>query len=111
MTTTTDPRLTDLERQVEELTAKVAKLTEALADSEVKGWQTRLDQLQLQAALGRMEVREEMAPLMERLRAAFDAARSELTQVPDLVAEAADDFRPALRQFEKAFEEARRALS
>lgn len=107
----TDTRIDELERKVEDLSNRVEKLTEALADTAVENWQTRIEQLQLQAALGRMEVRDEITPVMDRLRNAFEAARSELTEVPALVGEAADDLRPALRRFETAFDEARRALS
>lgn len=108
--TETTPRLEELEHRVEELQARVDKLTQALADTEVSTWQTRVEQLQLQAALGRMEVRDELSPLMERLRSAYEAARAELTQVPELVGEAAEDLRPALGKLERAFEEARREL-
>lgn len=109
--TSTDTRVDELERKVEDLSNRFEKLTEAVADTAVENWQTRMGQLQLQAALGRMEAREEIAPIMDRLRSAFEAARSELTEVPSLVGEAAEDLRPALRRFEKAFDEARRALS
>lgn len=109
--TATDTRIEELERQVEALTDRVESLTEAVADAAVENWQTRIEQLQLQAALGRMEVRDEITPVMERLRNAFEAARSELTEVPAVVGEAAEELRPALRRFEKAFDEARRALS
>jgi predicted nucleic acid-binding Zn-ribbon protein len=100
--------------EIQRLRRRVEDLERRLADVEVMGWEGRIEQLQLEAALGRMEMRDELTPRVDRLRQAFENARQELQHVPTLVGEALEEtsegFRPALEQLKRAYEEAREAI-
>src|SRR5690606_11696950 len=111
MTTTSTDRIAELEARLDGLADRVDKLTRALADNQAFGWEARVEQLRLQSALGRMELRSGFEPTDERLRNAFEAARAELRDVPELVVEAAGELRPAFERLERAFDEARRAIT
>lgn len=100
--------------EIPRLRRRVEDLERRLADVEVMGWEGRIEQLQLEAAPGRMEIRDEITPRVDRLRQAFENARRELQQVPTLVGEAlgkiSKGFRPALEQLTRAYDEARAAI-
>lgn len=102
------------DEEIQRLRRRVEDLERRLADVEVMGWEGRIEQLQLEAALGRMEIRDELTPRVDRLRQAFESARQELQQVPTLVGEAleqtSEGLRPALEQLKRAYDEAREAI-
>lgn len=111
MTVTDTDRLTELEARIDRLTEKVDRLAEAATDSQAREWEARLQNLQLQAALGRMDARDELEPLIARLRKAYDTAKTQLSELSDPLGEGAAAYREAREKAEKAFEEAWRVLT
>lgn len=104
-----------LREEVARLDRKIDALSARVTDMVMKGWEGRIDQLQLQAALGRMEVRDEVEPRLQRLRKAFEAARSQLTPIPGMVSDALEDtsadLGPVLDQLERAYKDAKAAIT
>lgn len=104
-----------LREEVARLDRKTDALAARVTDMVMKGWEARIDQLHLQAALGRMEVRDEVEPRIERLRNAFEAARAQLTPIPGMVGDALEDtsadLRPVLDQLERAYKDAKAVIS
>jgi chromosome segregation ATPase len=112
---TVESTVDELRREVEALDQKVESLARQVTEARMNAWETRVEQLQLEVALGRMELRDELAPRMERLRAALESGRRELSLVPGLVREAftdaSVDLGPVFQQLERAYTEAREAMS
>ncbi|HSJ27898.1 MAG TPA: hypothetical protein VLB67_06775 [Acidimicrobiia bacterium] len=106
--------MTTLEKKVESLDRAVNRLERQVADTEMAGWESRIEQLRLEATLARMAVEDEAGEGLEKVRAAYEAARRELEDVPELVGEAlaglGERLRPAFDKIEKAYREARRNL-
>lgn len=104
-----------LERKVETLDRTVNRLARQVADAEMAGWEARIEQLRLEASLGRMEVEDEFADRLNRLREAYQAARKELDELPELVGDTIailpERLRPALDIVERAYREAKEKLS
>jgi hypothetical protein len=97
-----------------------------VADAEMAGWEARIEQLRLEATLGKMGMADEVSSLLARLKSAYDAARGELDEIPDLVEgeldeipylveDASDDLpgrlRPAIDKIAQAYREARLHLN
>lgn len=104
-----------LERKVESLDRTVNRLARQVADAEMAGWEARIEQLRLEATLGRMEIEDELADRLTRVREAYQAARKELDDLPELVGDTIavlpDRLRPALDMVESAYREAREKLN
>ncbi|MGA7271226.1 MAG: hypothetical protein WB239_09160 [Acidimicrobiia bacterium] len=104
-----------LREEVARLDRKVDALSARVTDTVMRGWEARIDQLQLQAALGRMEMRDEVEPRIQRLRNAFEAARSQLTPIPGMVSDVLEDtsadLSPVIDQLERAYKDAKAAMS
>ena len=97
----------DLEARVHALEAQLDELRRRLAESELDDWKARIDQLEVQAHLGQMDVEEQLEPLVEQMRnrwldarAQFDKAGSmagdTLGTLTDGVRNAAKDLSDAL---------------
>ena len=112
MQTTPDTR--SLEQQVQSLDRAVNRLAHQVAEAEMNGWDARIGQLRLEATLARMEIQDEVSERIDRVKTAYEAARRELDEIPDLVEDAVGDLpgrlRPALDQIEKAYREVREIL-
>ncbi|MFN8040518.1 MAG: hypothetical protein U0Q07_14995 [Acidimicrobiales bacterium] len=79
-------RIADLEQQVAELRAQ-------LYESEIQDWKARIDQLEVQAKLGSMEARDEINPVLERLRNLVLDARAQMEQSQSSVGDAIGSIR------------------
>jgi archaellum component FlaC len=114
-TSETSEALETLREEMARLDRKVEALSARMTDMVMNGWEARIDQLQLQAALGRMEVRDEVQPRIERLRKAYETARNQLAPIPGMVGDALEDasadLRPVLEQLDRAYKDAKAAIS
>lgn len=79
-------RIADLEQQVAELRAQ-------LYESEIQDWKARIDQLEVQAKLGSMEARDEINPVLDRLRNLVLDARTQMEQSQSSVGDAIGSIR------------------
>lgn len=82
-------RIADLEQQVVDLRAQ-------LYESELQDWKARIDQLEVQARLGSMEARDEINPVLDRLRNLVLDARAQVDQSQSSVGGAIDSLRESL---------------
>ncbi len=102
------------ERQVDHLSRQVADLTTFMADSQLDQWRARVDDLELQMALGRMELKEEATPKVEELRLKLDEAKDELAKAGDKASEVwtviSGGLRSAFAELKGAFEETKETV-
>jgi len=85
--TAADSEQTTFERQVDDLSRQVKELTTFMVDGQLDQWKSRIDDLELQMALGRMELKEEAGPKIDELKTKLDEARAELTAAGDKATE------------------------
>ena len=90
----TDATATERSERVEELTQKVRELEELIiqlgresTDAILEVWKARIDALRVQADLGRMELRDDTAGLLDAAEAAWSGAR---VRMDSLTSEATD---------------------
>jgi DNA repair exonuclease SbcCD ATPase subunit len=57
-----------LEDRIEQLEEQLRRLNEDVLEGQLADWKARIDQLEVQARLGGMEAREQVDPVVERLR-------------------------------------------
>jgi len=111
----TESPMETLEHRVDTLDRAVSRLTRQVADAEMGGWEARIEQIRLEATLGKMEMADEVSSRLARLKSAYDAARRELDEIPDLVVDAFGDLpgrlRPAIDKVAQAYREARLHLN
>lgn len=103
-----DERIADLENQVAELGQQLRDVRRQLAAAELDQWQGRIDDLEVQAHLGSMAVRDRLEPVVQELRNAWLEARSRAAESADTAGDVTDRLRDGL---EKAMAEIRSAVS
>ena len=74
--TSTDERLAALE-------ARVAELEDSAVDAEIARLRGRIDDLKVQASLGRMDAQDDVHSTVERLEALWNDARHQLDRLRD----------------------------
>jgi hypothetical protein len=97
------------ERQVDHLSRQVAEMMSFMAGSQLDQWMARIEDLELQASLARMELREEAGPRIEDLKGRLETARTELTTAGDKAGDVwgvlSEGVRAAFAELKSAFEE------
>lgn len=110
----TDQELQELRESIGELSRKVERLTEQVVESRLEAWNGRLENLELQAHLGQMELRDEAQSRLDQVRESWSRARRTLDDVGDATGaafeSAMDDLKPALTELRTGLEEAAKAL-
>ena len=109
MADTTDDkdRVAALETQVDELRSQLTEVRRQLSEQELDQWRARIDDLEVQAHLGSLEVKERLDPVVEDLRNRWLDAREQVSKSAD----SASDVTDALRKgFEHALSEIRRSV-
>jgi len=100
----------DLEARIEQLEDQVTKLRQELLQSQLDEWKSRIDQLDVQMHLGSMNLRDELSPVLERLRNGYLEARAQLDQTQSTVGEALgsllDAAKAAVKDLSKGWDEA-----
>ena len=71
-----EERIAELEAKILKLQASQEELFKQLSTAQRQQWQGRVDDLELQAHLGAMEVNERVQPLLDDLRSKWAEARS-----------------------------------
>jgi hypothetical protein len=93
-----DRRTAALEERIEELEVQLEDLHHQLRRAELDQWQGRVDDVELQVHLASMDVREQLAPLMEALRNRWLDAREQLEINSETASDAVDALRSGLEQ-------------
>ena len=100
----------ELQERIQALEDKVEQLRRDLLDNQVEDWKARIDALEMQAHLGQMEAREELNPLVERLRNRWLDAREQADKARSAAGDAlgslAEGAKKALGDLQQAMDEA-----
>ena len=109
MADTTDEkdRIGALEAQINELQAQLKDVRRQLSEAELDQWRARIDDLEVQAHLGSLEVKERLDPVVEELRNKWLDAREQVTNSAETASEVIDTLRKGL---EHAMGEIRRSV-
>lgn len=114
MSETTREELQRLDRRIDEVDQRVSELAEMLAQSQLEEWRRMIDQLELQAHLGQMELRDQLRQPLADLRRSWEDARTTFEEISERTDEARDvlfeSLDPAMTQVRTAFEQAVRRL-
>lgn len=104
---TTEDRVTQLERQIDQLQAQQADLRRQLAQAQLDQWRGRIEDLELQMHLAAMEANDQLTTLMSRLRDRWADTRRRYEESMTTASSVAATMRTGL---EKAIEDLRNAL-
>jgi chromosome segregation ATPase len=94
----TEARIASLESHIAELQAELAETRRQLTDAQLDQWKGRIDELEVQMHLGRLDAEKQMEPVVEQLRNRWLDAREQVTQAGSTAASVASDAFGALRQ-------------
>ncbi len=100
-------RITQLEHQVDDLKGQLRDVRHQLAAAELDQWQGRIDDLEVQAHLGSMAVRDRLTPVVEELRNAWLEAKARLEGGAETTSTVTERLRSGL---ERAMAEIRSAV-
>lgn len=100
-------RLDVLERQVGELREELARVNRELVESQLEAWRSRVEDLELQAHLARMDATDEVTSVLSVLRERWVEARDQVLSAGAPAGEALDSLRSGVEQ---ALDEVRSAL-
>ena len=102
----TSDQIGQLQAQIDDLEAEVARLRHQLADAELDQWLNQIDDLEVQVHLASLDAKDRLTPLLEDLRNAWLEARAGISSTTDTAADVVDKVRSGLEQ---AMREVRRA--
>lgn len=104
---TTEDRVTELERQIDELQAHQSDLRKQLAQAQLDQWRGRIEDLELQMHLAAMEANDKLTTLMSQLRDRWTDTKRRYEDSITTASSVADTMRTGL---DKAIEDLRAAL-
>lgn len=91
-------RISSLEGQIADLERQLGEMRRQLSEAELDQWRGRIDDLEVQAHLGSLDVRDRLNPLIEDLRNAWLDAREQLSDSTDTASEVVTTLRKGLEQ-------------
>lgn len=91
-------RIADLEGQINELKEQLSEVRRQLASAELDQWRGRIDDLEVQAHLGSLEARDQLAPIVERLRNAWLDAKEKVASNSGTASEVLQALRDGMEQ-------------
>lgn len=103
----TEDRVTELEREINELQGHQADLRKQLAQAQLDQWRGRIEDLELQMHLAAMEANDRLATLMSQVRDRWADTRRRYEESITTASSVADTMRTGL---DKAIEDLRTAL-
>lgn len=104
---TTEDRVTELERQIDELQSHQSDLRKQLARAQLDLWRGRIEDLELQMHLAAMEANDKLTTLMSQLRDRWTDTKRRYEESITTASSVADTMRTGL---DKAIEDLRAAL-
>jgi len=106
---TNDDRIAGLEARITELQTQLSETRKQLTDAQLDQWKGRIDELEVQMHLGRLDAEEQMEPVVEQLRNWWLDAREQVTTAGSAASSAAGDVFDSLRSgVEQAMEQLRK---
>ncbi|CAN5211696.1 hypothetical protein BH09ACT12_BH09ACT12_00830 [soil metagenome] len=104
---TTDERITTLEARIDTLTEAHDAVNRQLAQARIDQWQSRIDELELQVHLGRLEATDRVTEMTAELQSRWSKARRQLQEATTTTAAVAGTLQTGL---DKAYHELRDAV-
>lgn len=108
-------RVRSLEHQVDELREQISRLNKELVEAQLDEWKGRIDELELQAHLGQMNVVEQVAPLVDAVRNRWLDAQDQLgragSSASDMLSSLRGGVQQALDDLRTSIRDARSAIS
>lgn len=92
-----DITLEGLKDQVAELREELSDLNRRFLDEQLEAWGARLDELDIQLHLARMDARDDLRPLVERLQERLGSARADAGQLTGSASDAMKAARDAVQ--------------
>lgn len=89
-------RITELEGKIGDLEEQLLVLRRELGEAEMDRWRGRIDDLEVQARLGSMDVRDRLAPLVEELRNTWLSAKESFSDASSTTSEVFERIRDGL---------------
>lgn len=108
MADATEDRIAGLEARIADLQTELAATRKQLTDAQLDQWKGRIDELEVQMHLGRLDAEEQMEPVVEQLRNWWLDARDQVSQAGSAAGDAFSSLRSGLEQ---AMEQVRRGAS
>jgi polyhydroxyalkanoate synthesis regulator phasin len=100
----------DAEERIEALEARVAELEHGFVDNEMANLRGRLDDLRVQASLARLDGRDDVKAILDRLDTIWTETRQQLERLRDESVSAGrgvtESVRGSVRDLRSAFEDA-----
>jgi chaperonin cofactor prefoldin len=106
--TMADEKVSALEARIDDLESQLEKLREQLVRAQLDQWAGRIEDLEVQLHLGTLELRDRLTPVVDELRNAWNATRTQVTSTSSSAGEALDTVRSGL---EKAMADIRQAVT
>lgn len=100
-------RVDELQQQVDRLSEELTSVRRQLQAAELDQWRGRIDDLEVQATLGSMSVRDRLAPVIEELRNTWLDARTKVADGSETASEVTDRLREGM---ERAMSDIRSAV-
>lgn len=107
-TTQEGDRVAALETQIDDLRSQLKDVRRQLSEAELDQWRARIDDLEVQAHLGSLEVKQRLDPVVEELRNRWLDAREQVSNSADTASDVFDALRKGL---EHAMGEIRRSVA
>lgn len=108
-------RMNALEQQVHDLREQISRLNKELVEAQLDEWKGRIDELELQAHLGQMNVVDQVAPLVDAVRNRWLDAQEQLTKAgssaSDVLSSLRGGVQQALDDLRASIRDARNAVS
>lgn len=108
MTTDDNATVEQLKARIDQLEEEQDRLRQELSRAQLDEWQGRLDDVGLQLHLGAMELRDQLAPLVEKAQEQLAEARRKIDEGGSTAADAAAAIRSG---FEEAWSDLRAAIN
>jgi hypothetical protein len=93
-----DTTIDQLQRRIDDLEQEQDALRESVAQAQLEQWEGRLEDLEVQATLGGMELRDRIEPIIEQGRQQLAEARRALDGGASTASEAAAAARKGIEQ-------------
>jgi hypothetical protein len=109
-----DARTDDLHQRISDLESQLDALKRELRDNQLDLWKARIDDLEVQLRLAQMDVRDDVGPVVDKLRKLVLDAQEQVTNASSSAREAlqtlADGVRDATERIRSSLNEAGSAL-
>lgn len=94
----TEDRISGLEARITELQTELSETRRQLTDAQLDQWKGRIDELEVQMHLGRLDAEEQMAPVVEQLRNWWLDAREQIGSAGSTAGDAFSSLRSGVEQ-------------